>query len=69
MVGDNHVNFLLSDIYGNTVKAIAFKAMESDLGKHLIDKKGKQMDVFCYLDENVWKGEKTIQLIVIDIYA
>ena len=67
MVGNNHVSCLLSDMYGNTIKAISFKANENKLGRHLLKNNGKKHDVLGNLDSNYWNGESKLQIQIVDI--
>ena len=67
IVGNNHVSCLLSDIYGNLVKAIAFKAFDSDVGNLLLDNKGKKINVIGQINLNSWNGNKNLQVQIEDI--
>ena len=67
LVGNNHVSCFLSDIYGNIVKAIAFKAHDNELGQNLFENNGKLLVIICSLNKNIWDGREEIQLIIEDL--
>ena len=67
LVGNNHVSCFLSDIYGNIIKAIAFKARDNELGQNLFENNGKLLVIICSLNKNVWEGREEIQLIIEDL--
>lgn len=67
LVGNNHISCFLSDIFGNVVKAIAFKAFDNNLGKILMDNNGKLITVIGMINENEWNGEINLQIQIEDI--
>ena len=67
LVGNNHVSCFLSDIYGNIIKAIAFKAYDNELGQNLFENNGKLLVIICSLNKNIWEGREEIQLIIEDL--
>ncbi len=66
VVGVNHISMLLRDDTRAVIKAIAFKAYETALGKVLL--KGKLMHVTGKLKVNEWQNKKEVQLQIEDIY-
>ena len=67
LVGNNHVSCFLSDIYGNVVKAIAFKVFDNKIGKLLMDNNGKLLGIIGTVNENKWNGQLSIQIQIEDI--
>ncbi len=67
LVGNNHISCFLSDIYGNVVKAIAFRANDNEVGQNLFGNNGKLITVICSLSINSWEGKDEIQLIIEDV--
>ena len=67
LVGNNHVSCFLSDIFGNVVKAIAFKAFDNRLGEIMMDNNGKLITVIGMVNENEWNGKIDLQIQVEDI--
>ena len=67
LVGNNHVSCFLSDIYGNVVKAIAFKVFDNKIRKLLMDNNGKLLGIIGTVNENKWNGQLSIQIQIEDI--
>ncbi len=67
LVGNSHISCFLSDIYGNVVKAIAFRANDNEIGKYLFKNNGKLLTMICSININNWEGKDEIQLIIEDI--
>ena len=66
-MGNNHVSCFLSDIYGNVVKAIAFKVFDNKMGKLLMNNNGKLLGIIGTVNENKWNGQFSIQIQIEDI--
>jgi single-stranded-DNA-specific exonuclease len=64
----SHVTFTLQDNSGTTLKGIAFRAMESDIGPALLSK-SKNLTFCGTIQKNVWQGIESYQLQLIDIFA
>tara|TARA_X000000950_G_scaffold65075_1_gene79881 strand:+ start:56311 stop:58041 length:1731 start_codon:yes stop_codon:yes gene_type:complete len=67
LVGNNHISFYISDIYGNSQKAIAFKAFGNQLGEDLMNNDGMLMNVIGYLSKKKWNQKKFLEINVIDV--
>ena len=67
LVGNNHVSCFLSDIYGNIVKAISFKANDNEVGQNLFESNGKLLNVICSVNKSSWGGKDEIQLTIEDL--
>ncbi len=66
VVGNGHVQATLNSGGGDSVKAIAFKAADTPLGKALLEGRGRQLHVAGSLSINTWQGAETVQLRIID---
>lgn len=65
VVGENHVK--LSVQQGTKrLDAIAFRAMESQLGPTLLSLRGQNCHLVGYLRLNVWQGRTSVQMIIKD---
>ena len=62
----NHLRCALCDDGGHRLNAIAFRAMEADLGKALKNHGGALFRIAGRLRENVWRGRQSVQLIIDD---
>ncbi len=69
LVGNNHIAFYLSDLYGNTLKAIAFRAYGNELGESLMNNNGILTNVVGYLSKKTWNKKESLQISIIDIVA
>ena len=67
LVGNNHLSFYLSDIYGNSIKAICFKAFDNPIGKFLMESKGKLLNMVGQITINYWNGDEILQLQIEDV--
>lgn len=65
VVGEKHVSVVLSQ-GGRSVKGIAFRAMENELGPVLLQKFDR-LHVAGHLRTNEWQGEKQIQIHISDV--
>ncbi|HYD29764.1 MAG TPA: single-stranded-DNA-specific exonuclease RecJ [Azospirillaceae bacterium] len=66
VVGANHVRCFLSGADGGRIKAIAFRALETDLGRGLLQSKGRRLHVAGHLRLDRWNGNTETQLLVDD---
>jgi single-stranded-DNA-specific exonuclease len=65
-VGKGHVRLTLADGGGGSLKAIAFKAAETPLGKMLLEKRGDPLHVAGCLSLDTWQGRDRVQFRVLD---
>lgn len=68
VVGQGHVRCFLSGPTGGRLKAIAFKAVDSDLGIMLLNSQGAAIHVAGTLRLDTWQGRNEAQLIIDDAY-
>ncbi|WP_029007451.1 single-stranded-DNA-specific exonuclease RecJ [Azospirillum halopraeferens] len=66
VVGANHVRCILSGAGGGRLKAIAFRALESDLGKALLTSGGAPLHLAGVLRADRWNGREGVQLLIDD---
>src|SRR3546814_16948122 len=69
VVGDNHVRCFLGDSAGGdagagSIKAIAFRALESPLGPALLQTAGLPLHVAGRLQIDRWNGREGVQFII-----
>jgi single-stranded-DNA-specific exonuclease len=70
VVGDNHVRCFLGDSQGGSgggsLKGIAFRALDSDLGPALLQTAGLPLHVAGRLQVDRWGGRESVQFIIED---
>ncbi len=62
-----HLIVYLNDIYGNSVKSIAFNCYQTEISQILNDDDEKELDILCTLQLNRWNGNENVELIIEDI--
>ncbi len=66
IVNKRHVQNILKNKSGRTIKSISFDCVNSELGKYLLNFK-KEFDLIGSIVENNWNNKKNLELRVIDI--
>jgi single-stranded-DNA-specific exonuclease len=66
VVGQNHIQSVLQDNKNNTLRAISFKALGTDLGNVLLNYSGP-VNVLGGLSISEWKGEEYVNLHLEDV--
>jgi len=66
VVGANHLSCTLTDAQGGKLKAIAFRAMDAELGPALLQSDGAPFHVAGKLRINSWRGTESVQMIIDD---
>jgi single-stranded-DNA-specific exonuclease len=66
VVGENHVRCFLEGADGQRLKAIAFRARDTDLGQALLDDRGVRLHVAGKLRVDQWGARDRVQLIIDD---
>jgi single-stranded-DNA-specific exonuclease len=68
VVGENHVRCILAGRDGGRLKAIAFRAMDSELGPALLSaaRKGEALHIAGHLRADRWMGRTEAQLMIDD---
>jgi single-stranded-DNA-specific exonuclease len=67
--GQGHISCMIYGAAGGSVKAMAFKAADTELGNRLMKSAGEPFYVAGYLRVNEWQGKKTLQFVIIDAAA
>lgn len=67
LVGSGHVSCFLGSPYGGSLKAIAFRCADNDIGQAMLNNRGDLFDVVGQIKTDVWQGRKNIQMIINDI--
>lgn len=66
IVGQNHVKLTLAGPDGSRLDAIAFRAVDTDLGTALINGRGLTFHIAGSLSADHWQGSRRVQLRVLD---
>ena len=66
LVGGAHLRLQIEGADGARLKAIAFRAAESDLGRLLLTARGARLHLAGHLRADNWQGRQGVQLIVED---
>jgi single-stranded-DNA-specific exonuclease len=67
VVGENHVSCFLQDTSGGaSLKGIAFRAMDSELGELLLKAGSAPLHLAGHVSINEWNGKKTIDFQIVD---
>lgn len=67
VVGNGHIKCSLTNSLNIKVPAIAFKAVDSELGNAMMQNKGEIFDAVGYVKCNEWNGRKRVQFIINDL--
>ena len=67
IVGDKHIKSVLIGPEGTSIKAIAFNAIDNELGAYLLKKNNNAFNIAGKLSLNEWRGEKNVEFIIDDI--
>jgi single-stranded-DNA-specific exonuclease len=67
VVGENHIQCTLRSIDGATIKGIAFRALNTDVGDALLKHDGRTFHIAGKIRENSWQEKKNLQIIIEDV--
>lgn len=67
LVGSGHVSCFLSSPYGGSLKAIAFRCADNEIGNAMLNNNNELFDAVGQIKTDVWQGRKTIQMIINDL--
>jgi len=67
IVGKDHVSVTLASGDGAKLRAIAFRAADTPVGKSLLNMRGHPIHVAGTLGVNTWQGTKNVQLRIMDV--
>ncbi len=66
IIGSGHVRCFLHSDNGKSLKAIAFKVADSELGKALLTGAGDRFNVVGYLRVDNWQNQNLVQFVIVD---
>ncbi len=66
VVGNNHIRAFAFGSNGGRLKLIAFRAVETDLGRALLNHRDRQMHLLGALRADNWNGRRGVQFVVED---
>ena len=67
VVGDKHIRCNLKSSDGATLKGIAFRALDTEIGEVLLNHNNASLNVAGKIRENNWQGRNSSQIIIEDI--
>lgn len=67
IVGEKHVRVRLRAADGAVLNAISFRSADRELGKALLDGRGRSVHVAGHLAVNRWQGAEQVQLRILDM--
>lgn len=67
LIGSGHVRCLLSSRRGGSLKAIAFRCADNDIGNALLNCSGETYDVLGQLKTDSWQGRTQLQFVINDL--
>lgn len=66
IVGSGHIRCILGSLDGGSLKAIAFRAADSEMGKALLARRGEFFDLAGNLRKDTWMGRTQVQFVIED---
>ena len=66
VVGSGHVRLVLAGAGGKRLKAIAFRAADSEMGHALLSSQGAAFHLAGSLRADTWQGTTSVQLVIDD---
>lgn len=67
VVGENHISCFVQDSSGGgSVKAIAFRALDSELGELLLTSGGQPLNLAGTVTINTWQGKRSVNFQIMD---
>ena len=67
VVGQNHIRARLRSADGSMLNAIAFRAVNTDLGRALIEGRGQSVHAAGQLSVDRWQGQERVQMRLLDV--
>jgi len=67
VVGQNHVSFTASAGDGATLRGIAFRVADEEIGQLLLNSNGQPIHLVGTLNADFWQGQKRVQLRLMDV--
>ncbi len=66
IVGQGHIKCFISSLGGGSIKAIAFKMADTELGRQMLANSRGAFDLVGVVRKNVWNGRQSVQFIIED---
>ncbi len=66
IVGSGHIRCQLGSLSGGTLKAMAFRAADNEVGKALLNHRGEVFNLAGTLRKDNWQGRNQVQFIIED---
>lgn len=66
IVGSGHVRCVLGSFAGGSLKAMAFRAADSEVGKALLNHRGEPFNLAGTLRKDIWMGRTQVQFVIED---
>lgn len=66
IVGSGHVRCVLGSFAGGSLKAMAFRAADSEVGKALLNHRGEPFNLAGNLRKDTWMGRTQVQFVIED---
>lgn len=67
IVGSGHVRCYLSSTMGGSLKAMAFRVADNDIGQAMLTSKGELYNIVGVLRRDNWQGRNSVQFIIDDM--
>ena len=67
LIGVGHVRCVLSSANGGSLKAIAFRVADNEIGHALLNSKGEVFDIVGQLRKDTWGGRVSVQFLIEDM--
>ncbi len=67
LVGIGHVRCILTSDSGKSIKGMAFRVGDNDIGQAMLNSRGEYFDVVGVLRRDTWNGKDDVQFIIEDI--
>ena len=67
IVGSGHIRSFLSSKNGGSIKAMAFRAADNEIGQAMLNNHGEIFDVLGTLRRDTWLGRNDVQFIIDDV--
>ena len=67
IVGEKHLSCIVSDIYKNEFKSIAFNAIDNSINNFIVSNIQEMFSLIVTLSKNTWLGQEKIELRIEDV--
>ena len=67
IVGEKHLSCIVSDIFKNEFKSIAFNAIDNSINDYITSNIGEVLNLIVSITKNNWMGEEKIELRIEDV--